>query len=57
MANLLDYLEQYADTSLETLPFNELDAALLGQIVYLPLAEAFEKSDAKILKKEDLEKI
>lgn len=46
MANLLDYLEQYADTSLETLPFNELDAALLGQIVYLPLAEAFEKSDS-----------
>ncbi len=44
MANLLDYLAKYGDRPLQVLPLNELDAAVLGQIVYLPLTAAFVNS-------------
>ena len=46
MANLLDYLAAYGDRPLQVLPLNELDAAVLGQIVYLPLTAAFVNSES-----------
>ena len=41
MKNMLRYLKKYAGRTMASLPFNELDAGLLSQIVYLPLEELF----------------
>lgn len=45
MKNMLSYLKAYGSCTFRTLPFNEVDAALLSQIVYLPMKKYFDERD------------
>ena len=42
MANILEYLEWRGDLPLSSVPFNEVDAAILARLSYLPLEAVLE---------------
>lgn len=36
MADIIDYIDQYGDQSLESMPFNEIDSLVLSRVSYIP---------------------
>lgn len=50
MNNMLGYLKTYGSRSMHSLAFNELDAGVLSQIVYLPMEEFFVRKDRYTLR-------
>lgn len=36
MADIIDYIDQYGDKTLEQLPFNEIDSLVLSRVSYIP---------------------
>lgn len=36
MADIIDYIYQYGDKTLEEMPFNEIDSLVLSRVSYIP---------------------
>lgn len=52
--NILTYLDEYGDISLEESPFNDVDALVLAELAYFPFNKI--SGEKKIIKKADINK-